>query len=278
MQRKGEESGARGLVSPTPDGVEPLPLEATRPAPEESQRGRCHHAQGHHPRDRARGRPAHLLSHRRLPAPRIRNCTLDEVLTGLDERTSLGGVKRIQTGVHHLQRSDTELLFVTLGKSEKDDSPTTLHNDHAISETSHQGPPAGRRNVRARKCAPGAAGARTRAGRQAPPCLDSRHAGRRPLTASASRWRCSVRGQRSCAGTCSGRTPSFRTRRSTHFSRRGCSRESPMPRVIPCHGHGEDRSPASQSCNGRRGASGGRPRGSRCPLRSGRRPRRLRVG
>jgi len=61
--------------------------------------------------------------------------TLDEVLAAFDERTSKGGVLRIQAGVHYCERADTDLLFVTLEKSAKDYSPTTLYNDYAISET-----------------------------------------------------------------------------------------------------------------------------------------------
>jgi hypothetical protein len=59
--------------------------------------------------------------------------SLDEVLAALDERNRKGGVKRIQTGVFYIERKRTDLLFVTLEKSEKDYSPTTLYNDYAIS-------------------------------------------------------------------------------------------------------------------------------------------------
>lgn len=61
--------------------------------------------------------------------------TLDEILAAFDERNSKGGVKRIQTGVYQCKRHATDLLFVTLEKSEKDYSPTTLYNDYAISAT-----------------------------------------------------------------------------------------------------------------------------------------------
>lgn len=61
--------------------------------------------------------------------------TLDEILAAFDERTSKGGVKRIQTGVYYCESVETDLLFVTLEKSAKDYSPTTLYNDYAISET-----------------------------------------------------------------------------------------------------------------------------------------------
>ncbi len=80
--------------------------------------------------------------------------TLDEILAGVDERTSKGGVKRIQTGVYHLAPRRCDLLFVTLEKSEKEYTPTTLYNDYAISPTRfhwetqsncHEGTPTGRR-------------------------------------------------------------------------------------------------------------------------------------
>lgn len=46
--------------------------------------------------------------------------TLDEILSGVDERTSKGGVKRIQTGVYYLKPRRCDLLFITLEKSEKE--------------------------------------------------------------------------------------------------------------------------------------------------------------
>ncbi|WP_345027894.1 DUF3427 domain-containing protein [Ravibacter arvi] len=41
----------------------------------------------------------------------------------------------IREGVAVLKEKNTELLFITLNKSEKDFSPTTLYDDFAISET-----------------------------------------------------------------------------------------------------------------------------------------------
>lgn len=84
--------------------------------------------------------------------------SLDEVLAGFDERNRKGGVKRIQTGVFYCERLRADVLFVTLEKSEKDYSPTTLYNDYAISATHfhwesqsncHENTPTGRRYVRA---------------------------------------------------------------------------------------------------------------------------------
>lgn len=59
--------------------------------------------------------------------------TLDETMALLDERNRKGGVKRIQTGVYRVKPLRTDLFFVTLEKSEKHYSPTTLYNDYPIS-------------------------------------------------------------------------------------------------------------------------------------------------
>lgn len=61
--------------------------------------------------------------------------TLDEILSGLDERSATGGLKRIQTGSFYCERQRADLHFITLEKSEKEYSPTTLYNDYAISPT-----------------------------------------------------------------------------------------------------------------------------------------------
>jgi hypothetical protein len=77
----------------------------------------------------------------------------------VDERTSKGGIKRIQTGVYYVERLKTDLLFVTLEKSEKDYSPTTLYKDYPLSPTRfhwetqsncHAGTPTGQRYLRVR--------------------------------------------------------------------------------------------------------------------------------
>lgn len=89
--------------------------------------------------------------------------TLDEILAGVDERNSKGGVKRIQTGVYFCSRIKSDLLFVTLEKSEKEYSPTTLYNDYAISPTRfhwetqsncHDGTDTGKRYLRASPTSP----------------------------------------------------------------------------------------------------------------------------
>ncbi len=60
---------------------------------------------------------------------------LDEIMAAIDERNSKGGIKRIQTGSFHSARWLADLHFITLEKSEKEYSPTTLYNDYAISPT-----------------------------------------------------------------------------------------------------------------------------------------------
>ena len=52
----------------------------------------------------------------------------------LGARNSKGGLKRIQTGVYHRPDIRCDLLFVTLEKSEKQYTPTTLYRDHPISD------------------------------------------------------------------------------------------------------------------------------------------------
>ena len=83
---------------------------------------------------------------------------LDEILAGVDERNSKGGVQRIQAGVYFCKRWSSDLLFITLEKSEKNYSPTTLYNDYAISPTRfhwetqrgcHVGTESGKRYIRA---------------------------------------------------------------------------------------------------------------------------------
>lgn len=84
--------------------------------------------------------------------------TLDEIFAAFDERSSKDGVKRIQGGVYYCEPQQTDLLFVTLEKNEKDYSPTTLYNDYAISperfhwesqSSCHEDTETGRRYTRA---------------------------------------------------------------------------------------------------------------------------------
>lgn len=48
---------------------------------------------------------------------------------------TFSSVKEVREGVRYLPEIKTELLFVTLKKSEKDYSPSTLYKDYAVSET-----------------------------------------------------------------------------------------------------------------------------------------------
>jgi hypothetical protein len=109
--------------------------------------------------DRAR-RPTIPLSESLADLPlRIHGTySLDEVFAAFDERNSRGGLKRIQGGVYYCKRRRADLLFVTLEKSQRHYSPTTMYNDYPLSPTrfhwesqsgGHEGTPAGRRYVRA---------------------------------------------------------------------------------------------------------------------------------
>jgi superfamily II DNA or RNA helicase/HKD family nuclease len=104
--------------------------------------------------------------------------TLDEILAAFDERNAKGGVKRIQTGVFHLEARKSDLLFVTLEKSEKHYTPTTLYDDYPISptrfhwesqSTCHEDAPAGRRYMAARSSASDGAAAPTKDRAAVPP-------------------------------------------------------------------------------------------------------------
>jgi len=84
--------------------------------------------------------------------------SLDEIMVSVDERSSKGGLKRIQTGVYYVERHRADLLFITLEKSERDYTPTTLYNDYPLSEqrfhwetqsNCHAGTPTGRRYLEA---------------------------------------------------------------------------------------------------------------------------------
>ena len=86
--------------------------------------------------------------------------SLDEVMATVDERTKKGGVKRIQTGVYHLKKQRTDMFFVTLEKSEKQYTPTTLYDDYPMSaerfhwesqSSCHADTPTGRRYLRIRR-------------------------------------------------------------------------------------------------------------------------------
>ena len=79
----------------------------------------------------------------------------EEVLTAF-EIIRNGKVPRVQAGVLYDKVHDTDLLFVTLNKTEKGFSPKTMYRDHAISRslfhwesqhTAHPGTATGRRYI-----------------------------------------------------------------------------------------------------------------------------------
>ena len=60
--------------------------------------------------------------------------TRDELLAALGD-LRVGDVPHMREGVRYLANSQTDLLMVTLQKTETDYSPTTMYEDYAISET-----------------------------------------------------------------------------------------------------------------------------------------------
>jgi superfamily II DNA or RNA helicase len=79
-----------------------------------------------------------------------------EVMAAFDERTKKGGVKKTQTGVYPLKHLHTDLLFVTLEKSERGFTATTMYRDYPLSPSQfhwesqsscHPGTPTGRRHI-----------------------------------------------------------------------------------------------------------------------------------
>lgn len=127
--------------------------------------------------------------------------SLDEVMALVDERNAKGGVQRIQTGVYHLRDKRTDLLFVTLEKSEHHYTPTTRYNDYPISarrfhwesqSTCHAATATGRRYTRITRGAPDRALLFVRARRKDDrgetepytllgPCFYEGHRGERPM-------------------------------------------------------------------------------------------------
>ena len=59
--------------------------------------------------------------------------TRDEILAGLGHWT-LESQPQMREGVLHLAESQTDVLFVTLHKTERDYSPTTMYRDYAIND------------------------------------------------------------------------------------------------------------------------------------------------
>lgn len=62
------------------------------------------------------------------------NYTREEIFTIFNRQTAERRMQGSAAGLFYLQEYNTELLFVTLNKSDKDFSPTTQYNDYFISE------------------------------------------------------------------------------------------------------------------------------------------------
>jgi superfamily II DNA or RNA helicase/HKD family nuclease len=73
---------------------------------------------------------------RPLPAPLKVHCrySLTEVLAAFGEHRPERPL-RTQAGVHYVKSCDVDLFFVTLKKSEREYSPTTMYRDYALSPT-----------------------------------------------------------------------------------------------------------------------------------------------
>lgn len=59
--------------------------------------------------------------------------TRDEVLAAFDLRNKDGSIVELREGVKYVEHARTDLLFVTLHKSEADYSPSTMYDDYPIS-------------------------------------------------------------------------------------------------------------------------------------------------
>ncbi len=95
----------------------------------------------------------------RIPLSVHARHTLRDVLTAFGILT-VGGSAYEQTGVFRDERTNSDLFFVTLEKSERDYSPSTLYKDYAISPTdfhwesqsgTSQASPTGQRYIRHRE-------------------------------------------------------------------------------------------------------------------------------
>ena len=72
-----------------------------------------------------------------IPAPLYVHADyqLTEIMAAFGAIAASGKLERPQAGVRWLEGARCDLLFVTLEKSEKDYSPTTMYNDYPISQT-----------------------------------------------------------------------------------------------------------------------------------------------
>lgn len=121
----------------------------------------------------------------RIPLQVHASYSLDEIFAGF-ERNSKGGVSRVQIGAVRMTQHHTDVLLVTLEKSEQHYTPTTLYDDYPISptrfhwesqSTCHEGAKAGKRYLSALRAASAPTPAKSRPPRrddalpQAGPCV-----------------------------------------------------------------------------------------------------------
>lgn len=84
-------------------------------------------------RDRMRHMP--ILYSTDQPIPLKVHCryTRDEIMAAFDTKTDRGELIRPREGVYYHSATKSNLLFVTLRKSEREYSPTTMYRDYALS-------------------------------------------------------------------------------------------------------------------------------------------------
>ncbi len=87
--------------------------------------------------DRVAVRPEPLALPGSPPVPLLVRCrySLVQILAAFDDVKETGRVVQPQQGVYLEKKTRSDLLFVTLEKSEREYSPTTMYRDYAISET-----------------------------------------------------------------------------------------------------------------------------------------------
>ncbi len=85
--------------------------------------------------DRSRARTKPLTGSLAIPLRSHADYTLREITAAYDRRDQAGRLMDVREGVLHVPSASTDLLFVTLQKSEADYSPTTRYQDYPISST-----------------------------------------------------------------------------------------------------------------------------------------------
>jgi superfamily II DNA or RNA helicase/HKD family nuclease len=85
--------------------------------------------------DRSRARTKPLVSGGSVPLHSHANYTLREITAAYDRRDKAGRLMDVREGVLQMPSDATDLLFVTLQKSDADYSPTTRYQDYPIAPT-----------------------------------------------------------------------------------------------------------------------------------------------